>query len=440
MEQEFLIFEYLDGEMNPAQEEAFFNLLSQNEELRSEFKQQIALKNAFVKDLKGFAPNPQSTMNIFAKLGISAAAITAASNTVTSSASTSFFTTLTNFFTGTAAKSVISTLLVSLVTFATLLKLEVIEWYDEEGGSKVTVSNILTKQNDNTINNQLSNLSNNNPIKNEAPQTIEKVVYKNNFIFTIDTLKLKGKEKEKAIALLDKLENLQNNVLLASNQKLNLSDINDLVVINNSSIIENRSNLNNNPNMNTIPSQKVFVGSFSQISNGLDLPVSIEILAQAYNSLAQNEIDVNRNYSQINNGKFNLLYNVNSEFYLGGNFTNESYYQNFNYIDKNGRNFEYFQKPEFNVASALLRYSPDYLKVNTQYINIEPMTQASYGYDLNGGGNVTRFGAGANIYLTDKLYFQLLGEYSNLTYSQDNQKYNSNKFVGSIGIGVNLGK
>ncbi len=440
MEQEFLIIEYLDGEMNPAQEEAFFNLLSQNEELRSEFKQQIALKNAFVKDLKGFAPNPQSTMNIFAKLGISAAAITAASNTVTSSASTSFFKTLTNFFTGTAAKSVISTLLVSLVTFATLLKLEVIEWYDEEGGSKVTVSNTLTKQNDNTINNQLSNLSNNNPNKNEAPQTIEKVVHKNNFIFTIDTLKLKGKEKEKAIALINKIENLQNNVLLASNQKLNLSDINDLVVINNSSIIENRSNLNYNPNMNTIPSQKVFVGSFSQFSSGLDLPVSIEGNFQLINNNSQQEIVVNRAYSQINNGKFTLIYNVNSEFYLGGNFTNESYYQNFNYIDKNGRNFEYFQKPEFNVVSALLRYSPDYLKVNTQYINIEPMTQASYGYDLNGGGNVTRFGAGANIYLTDKLYFQLLGEYSNLTYSQDNQKYNSNKFVGSIGVGVNLGK
>lgn len=446
MEQEFLIFDYLDGEMNPSQEEAFFNLLSQNEELRLEFKQQIALKNAFVKDIKGFAPNPESTMNIFAKLGISATALTAASNTIGSSSSTSFFGTITNFFTGTAAKSIISTLLVSLATFATLLKLEVIEWYDIDEGSKLLSNKTIESQikNQNTEDLKSQNKLNNNEIAklqiNSTPETIEKIVYKNNFIFTIDTLKLKGAEKERAIALLNKLENQNNNILLASNQNLNLSEVNDFIKISNSSIIENRKSINNNQQLNSIPNQKVFIGTFSQFNYGFDLPISMEFAGQAYNTSSKNEIDVNRAYSQINNLKFSALWKVNSEFYIGGNFTNENYYQNFNFIDKNGRTYEYFQKPEFNVLSAMLRYSPEYLRLNTKIVDIEPLTQASYGVDLNGGGNVSKVGLGTNLYVSKSIYLQLLTEYSNLTYVQDDQKYNSSKIVYTFGFGWNLGK
>lgn len=446
MEQEFLIFEYLDGEMNPAQEEAFFNLLSQNEELRLEFKQQIALKNAFVKDMKGFAPNPESTMNIFAKLGISATALTAASNTIGSSSSTSFFGTISNFFTGTAAKSIISTLLVSLATFATLLKLEVIEWYDLEAGNKIVSTKKVITPNNNQLTNELesqTNLQNSeldNYQQNITPKTIEKIVYKNNFIFTIDTLKLKGAEKERAIALLNKLENYQNNILLASNYNLTSKEISELKDIDYSIILENKSKFNYNPSLNSIPNQKVFIGTFSQFSNDWNIPISLEGNIQLFNNGLQKEIDVNRAYSQINNLRLSAIWNINSEFSIGSNFTNESYYQNFNYIDKSGRTFEYFQKPEFNVLSAMLRYSPEYLRVNNNIIDIKPLTQASYGFDINGGGNVSKIGLGANIYVSEQLYFQLLSEYSNLTYLQDNQKYNSNKMVFTFGVGWNLGK
>lgn len=446
MEQEFLIFDYLDGEMNPSQEEAFFNLLSQNEELRLEFKQQIALKNAFVKDIKGFAPNPESTMNIFAKLGISATALTAASNTIGSSSSTSFFGTITNFFTGTAAKSIISTLLVSLATFATLLKLEVIEWYDLEGGNKIVSTKKVVSPNNNQLINSLENQNNlqnselANSLENKIPNTIEKVVYKNNYIFTIDTLKLKGAEKERAIALLNKLENYQSNILLASNDNLNSREISELKDIDYSFILENKSKFNYDPSLNSIPNQKIFVGTFSQFNYEFDLPISLEFAGQAYNTSSQNEIDVNRAYSQINNLKLTALWNVNSEFFIGGNFTNESYYQNFNFIDNNGRTYEYFQKPEFNVLSAMLRYSPEYLRLNTKIVDIEPLTQASYGVDLNGGGNVSKVGLGTNLYVSKSIYLQLLTEYSNLTYVQDNQKYNSSKIVYTFGFGWNLGK
>ncbi len=87
MENEFLIFDYIDGKLSPQQEEAFFNLLSQNEELRTEFKQQLALKTAFTKDLHTFVPSPETTMSLFSKMGIGAGVGAAISTLVNTSPS-----------------------------------------------------------------------------------------------------------------------------------------------------------------------------------------------------------------------------------------------------------------------------------------------------------------------------------------------------------------
>ena len=83
-------------DLNPQQEEAFFQSLSQNDELRTEFKQQIALKSVFTKDLHTFVPSPETTMNLFSKLGMGTGIGVVASTL--SNSNQGFFAKLLSFF------------------------------------------------------------------------------------------------------------------------------------------------------------------------------------------------------------------------------------------------------------------------------------------------------------------------------------------------------
>ncbi len=65
------IHDFLDGSLEATGEEEFFLLLSNNEELRSELKQQLAMKDAIKSDTKAFSPSAASTMAIFSTLGFS---------------------------------------------------------------------------------------------------------------------------------------------------------------------------------------------------------------------------------------------------------------------------------------------------------------------------------------------------------------------------------
>lgn len=442
MDNEFLIFDYLDGELSSTQEESFFNQLSQNEELRNEFKQQLALKNSFVKDLKTFSPSPEQTMSLFTKLGISATAVGGASQLLPASTSTSFLSSLGAFLTGSIFKSVIATILVSLGTFYALLQLDIIEWYDEEGNSILTKNDKSLVDNSNTPKYQNpSNIDNTNKIPYESNKPIEKIIYKNNYIFTIDTLKLKGEEKQMAIEYLNKLDKLNELTLMQNKDNSNnLLASND---INYSQLYE--LNYNNYPrNKTNIHQESMNSFAFHNISNDLKIPILFELGGNIYNNSTINEREINRDYSQINNSRIGFLFDVGADFYLGSDFKKESYYQNFNYIDAEGRNLEYFQKPEFNLISATARYAPEYLKYSYSLMGFEqrisPFIQASYGGDIDGGGNVSRAATGINLYFTRKLYLQGIIDYSNLNYRQDDKRYNSSKFGASFGIGFDFNK
>ncbi|MFW5701359.1 MAG: anti-sigma factor family protein, partial [Bacteroidota bacterium] len=60
-----LIHEFVDGTLSPEHEEELFASLRSNDELRSELKQQMAIKSAVRSDTKAFTPSAASTMAIF---------------------------------------------------------------------------------------------------------------------------------------------------------------------------------------------------------------------------------------------------------------------------------------------------------------------------------------------------------------------------------------
>jgi hypothetical protein len=63
------IHDFLDGSLESSEEENLFLLLSNDDDLRSELKQQLAMKDAIKSDTKAFSPSAASTMAIFSALG-----------------------------------------------------------------------------------------------------------------------------------------------------------------------------------------------------------------------------------------------------------------------------------------------------------------------------------------------------------------------------------
>lgn len=437
MDNEFIIFEYLDGEMNPQQEEAFFNILAQNEELRTEFKHQLALKNSFVSDLRNYAPEPKSTLGIFTKLGISATALTAASNTIGTGGTTSFLSSVTSFITGTAIKSVIATLAVSGITFFGLIQSDIIEFKNEENiETNLTSSIAESKIENNTeieevsqIQNDESNLSDN--ISGNQLGNSKQIIYQNNYIFTIDTLKLKGEEKQKAIKLLNTINEIEKSIANNQIEPIDYSYIEK----NNYFHSDQKSLLNSNIGFKPIRNSKL---EFYANSSEFNLPLNFELNYGQFNNSLVQEKEINRQYSALNNLKMNILYRLSNELSAGLNYSNESYYQTFNITTDNGRRLEYHQKPEFNVISAAIRYTPNFLKFGVSFVEIEPIIQASYGADFNGGGYVSRANSGVNLYLSNNVYLQLLGEYSNLNFKQGETKYNTDRIGVNFGVGFKL--
>lgn len=433
MENEFLIFDYIDGKLSPQQEEAFFNLLSQNEELRTEFKQQLALKTAFTKDLHTFVPSPETTMSLFSKMGIGAG-VGAASSTLVNT-SPSLFSKVLSFIGSTAFKSVAVTLLTAGITFFGLLKYEVIEWYDEEGN---TIKNLTVNKVDETPKpqeiNAINNLNDGVSSDNQEPQIkiVEKIVDRSKFIFTFDTLKLSGNERVKAVEFFNSLKN--------ENTQSDISE-NKLIEIENTSITPLKPNFNFNPEFR-INNERYNSPTLNLSSYNIDLPISIEYTNAVQNSMLSNnnDININRDYSAILNSRIGLFYNHNSELQFGVEYRAEDFFQEFNIIDGNGRLLTYYQQPEFNIISGAIRYLPNFTKFNVSFLEFEPFVLASYGADLSGGGIVARAGAGLNCYVTDIFYIQTLFDYSNLNFKQGDMNYNSRKTGLNVGFGWNLSK
>lgn len=69
MENTTLLFELLDGTLESVREEAMFRELAVNEDLRNEFRQITAMRNAVQSDTAAFIPPAESTVAIFRRLG-----------------------------------------------------------------------------------------------------------------------------------------------------------------------------------------------------------------------------------------------------------------------------------------------------------------------------------------------------------------------------------
>ena len=66
-----LLHEYLDGSLEPDRETEFFRSLTESDELRSRFRQMLAVRQAFASDPSIFTPRAETTLKIFSSLGFS---------------------------------------------------------------------------------------------------------------------------------------------------------------------------------------------------------------------------------------------------------------------------------------------------------------------------------------------------------------------------------
>lgn len=72
MEYNELLYDFVDGVTDSGQEQTLFAALAENEELRSDLKQLLAMRAAVQNDTKAFIPPASSTLSLFSSLGFSA--------------------------------------------------------------------------------------------------------------------------------------------------------------------------------------------------------------------------------------------------------------------------------------------------------------------------------------------------------------------------------
>ncbi|MER3328361.1 MAG: hypothetical protein RIF34_02195, partial [Candidatus Kapaibacterium sp.] len=62
---------FVEGELDPSQEQEFFNEMASNEVMRGEFKNLLAISAAVKNNRNAFAKNKKSKKAVFAALGLS---------------------------------------------------------------------------------------------------------------------------------------------------------------------------------------------------------------------------------------------------------------------------------------------------------------------------------------------------------------------------------
>lgn len=444
MNYEELIPEFVDGSMDSSMEDALFRELANNDELRMELKQEMAIKYAVRQDKTAFLPTADSTISLFDKLGIALA-------TTPAPVKTGLWGSLTNLK-GTA----LSYLAVGFVcTIATMLLLE---W-----------GNIFSTNNNNIANNSssipiVSSIESENssaPIAKIDTVVVEKSKVNNKFFFTTDLDKLSASDRLKLQSLYNKIEELENNAeLLASNSAIRDDKFRKVENALSSKIdnlkqeiaVLKLSNPDNLPsvlkqNFNELPgNNNSLVTDFSPMSNPIintneeheQYSATENLFSLEFNGYTANHSNNTRiNPSEIqgfNNTSIALYWLPSKYFSLGLSYRRENFYQKFNFNileEGNVIPVSVEQQPNFVTYGVQAKHLMNYLFTNVPLV---PFMQ--FNAETNNAGFVYRFGLGTQIDLNNSTYFNLGYEYSNLIFTQSKNSFNSNKTSFIFGMGV----
>lgn len=415
-----LISEFLDGALDFEDEEKLFSLFSNDASLRSELKQQLAIKNAINNDSLAYMPKSSSTINIFNELGL---ILPAPIPVVSPSIGAKLLSFIKNN-SGYIYTGIISSVATLFITFLLL--------DFTSGNSQINNSNINQKHNlsktpiiSNIAKDNFDDLNNQNKtMKTNKQNETSKIIYK--YIYINDSSAKDYSENNKKLKNQDfDINNKQNNIQnfnLISNSEVSRNYGNDLKLF-------DQINLINNQSLNPIFTDIEYFNNFNNFNNTLSNDFTIELHSSSYKSNSLPELKQN-NMNLLNTG-VSLFYNVNNELKIGIDYRRESFFQHFSGVE-NGATYFYEQEPNFETYSFLTKYNPNYLKI----MNFTPYTMLSIG--ANASGPVGRISVGTDLFVSNSLYLNFGFDYNILLYTQNKANFVSKKIGFYLGAGLNF--
>jgi hypothetical protein len=398
MEYNQLIHEFLEGTLDKAGEAQLFLGLSTSDELRNELKQAISLDKAFNKRISAFVPTSASTIGIFQQLGIGTAAGIAGAALAGKSAFASFFSTY--------SQAIISGLATLAVTTGLFLGLHTLE--KNQDNQSVAQSNQIVKSESSSLNNNNSvpNIMSNEVVPPRV-RTIIKYVY-----LTDNSNQIIEKE-----------------ALIASNKDITIvPHFASFSNFNYPTLPAQINSDNNSSNLNSLD-QPIYNSFTDNIRIKSDLGLSFEIKGNGSWSLPSSTLPIYSN-QLLNNTSLILNYKVSDNLKLGMDIRQENFYQVYKGTNEVNEKFEYRQNPTYLSFSLSGRYT--FLRSN----GFEGIVQGQVGGTAT--GLVTRAMIGLQYSPYKDIFFVLGGEAGVLTYTHQNNIFNSNKIGIIYGLGFNF--
>ena len=410
MENDLLVHEFLDGTLSAAEEEKLFSLLAGENELRSELKQQLAIKGAIRADVKAFSPKADSTLQIFDKLGLAVPLVPVPVATPV----TGFGSRLSAFLTANSGY-ILSGVVSAIATVAVMLML--FDFGSSEGTANQLSNNshnnyTINPENSNENISELSNKIDDSDSKNT--QIPEKIVYKYIYVNNVPENESQNSNIEPSDnELYDGTNNLTNSSI--SNSAINTNNL----VFNNGFFGNQKSSAN-------FPlSENMYFGSNLNTGN-----FKLELRGSDYMSKQYQGVNTNDNFNLMNTG-LTFLYKFNNELSFGLDYRRESFSQEFT-GKENDNYFLYRQEPNFQTFSLVAKYNPVFLS----WDRLSPFVYLGLG--ANSSGPVGRVMLGTDLYLTGNYYLTFGADYNTLLYSQSGAYFFSPKLGFHFGGGVNF--
>lgn len=417
---------FVEGELDPSQEQELFNEMATNEVMRSEFKNLLAISAAVKNNRNAFTKNKKSKKAVFAALGLSIPVADAVSGGIaTTSASTAV---------GYGFKSLLATGVLSAVVTAIIL-------WGIGSGNNSEVRNIDFNQ----LSQQLEV-----EIPHETPVVSSKevVVYKDDSKYKAmyeKTLNLNSSLQSKLNEYAAKIDE-QNSIIMA--QKSEIATLGYEV-----RVVQNNLKLNNENYQELNLKHKESEKLISELgATNLDLQERISSIkidnniepmllqpkngnsswsaewkgSQTFNT---NPYEFDKtDLSQFNNNSISIMYNFENGFSVGSELRQETFLLEFTGKDVNDITYLYRQEPNFTTLSLLGRYSYDMSST------LDPFAQFTFGG--NKIGVVGRLMGGLMYSPYDNLNMIIGLEYNNMSFQYQGERFNSGKIGINYGISV----
>ncbi len=373
-----MIMEFADGTLEAGKEDQLFLSLSADDELKQIFKAHIDIKNA-IRSGSGNVVLPASSKSaVFSALSLGSTQ-------------------------GVGANKVLWTATASLfLAVITLLLFLLYNGNDKGSATNTQQNNYVTAKQD---------------IKPETPHIIAK-----------------GNAQA--------YQQIQSPIVAGNHIKKSRSGLSDKYVIktentetaNNDIALLNKSEYNTTYSNNLINSHQsepnsLFIGTgYSPVSSNITMnspnAIALEFRGSRYKMTKSPTINP-KNYSPLNNMALGISYNFNNNLSAGLDIREETFFLRYK-STSDRQDFIYEQQPNFTTISASIKY-----KLNG-WNGLQPYATAFAGF--NSVGFVGRAMLGAEYNIFENLSIMLGVDFSNLTYTHQNNYFNSSKFGLNYGL------